>query len=677
MTTNVFGILKKLVNLILDFFIVILAGVLLIAIYNNVQINIIGNSYSSFMGYALFEVQTGSMEPELSAGDWIIVKNEKDYELKDVVTFETDGEFVTHRIINKYGDTFVTRGDANSGEDSPISKEQIVGKEVKVLPTFGILRKTLFNPAVLVGIIVILYLSSTLFKKKEKNHEDNEVVRTFDKVVKDEKKKSTKKNTSQKIKVEEVEEVTKPIELVEEDRNITEEIEVVSNTDTDIEIDAEEVEENLDNTQDLEEKTMLFRMISVDSEDVEDLGKTSVLEEVEERTQEIPTVEATQEAIDAATEEKVKLTLELIQKKRKKCNNFIEKAMLLKREEIEEIVSILNLKQKYKVNEPSIKDALGDIYMDAKYYNNCALGELDANVKVTASKVEQTLLDYSITLFKNYKGTDDKYHDKLKKFLKIMVLVNKLEEDYIKIEDLEKKKDTYTKKILRYLKYTDLPLKELKAMVTNIIKVQRSYASMMKFLFNKLDTGMFKLAYNQVGKEKIYILDLEHNIQFSKMYSDYIVDKTYTEGLVAEDKLEVLATLLSSQLVKDMLDKEFSKKYIVTIPDSLFTKEKKLEKIIGMFDDGHAKNSVLFLLNVDMVNDNKKLIRKLIKDNYHFAIDMSSLKNIRKKDETSLYLVDVLVASNSNNVIKELLGNYPKEITEKVLYTDVLSKLRK
>ena len=91
MTTNVFGILKKLVNLILDFFIVILAGVLLIAIYNNVQINIIGNSYSSFMGYALFEVQTGSMEPELSAGDWIIVKNEKDYELKDVVTFETDG----------------------------------------------------------------------------------------------------------------------------------------------------------------------------------------------------------------------------------------------------------------------------------------------------------------------------------------------------------------------------------------------------------------------------------------------------------------------------------------------------------------------------------------------------------------------------------------------------------
>ena len=64
--------------------------------------------------------------------------------------------------------------------------------------------------------------------------------------------------------------------------------------------------------------------------------------------------------------------------------NF-EKAAKLRDEEI-------NLKQKYKVNEPSIKDALGDIYMDAKYYNNCALGELDVNVKVTASGLQYKVI---------------------------------------------------------------------------------------------------------------------------------------------------------------------------------------------------------------------------------------------------------------------------------------------
>ena len=65
---------KKIVNIILDILIVLLAIILLITIYNNIQINILGYDYASFFGNSVFEVQTGSMEPEISAGDWIIVK---------------------------------------------------------------------------------------------------------------------------------------------------------------------------------------------------------------------------------------------------------------------------------------------------------------------------------------------------------------------------------------------------------------------------------------------------------------------------------------------------------------------------------------------------------------------------------------------------------------------------
>ena len=658
MNINVFAILKKLINIVLDIFIVILAGVLLIAVYNNVQINILGNSYSSFMGYSLFEVQTGSMEPEISAGDWIVVKNQKDYEPKDVVTFEIDGNFVTHRVVQKYGDTFVTQGDANNAKDDPITKKQIVGKEVKTLPTLGILRKTIFNPIVLIGIIVVLYLFNSLFKKKADHFEDFAVLNFFDKIVKKEKEtvKVENKGEDDSVTVREVETEKEEIEP----KLMIEVVEMDGKTDP----------------QDLE-KTMLFRMISVDSDEVDGAEQESVLEEVEERTQEIPTIEATQEAIDAATEAKVKMTLELIQKKRKKCNNFIEKAMLLKREEIEELVSILNLKQKYKTNEPTIKDTLGDIYIDAKYYNNAALGNAESTTKVTSSKVEKTLLDCSVDLFKSYQGTDEKYEEKVKKFLKYMVLINKLEEDFKTIEDTEKRKDTYKKKITKYLDVKDVPAKEINSMINNLIKVQKSYGNMMRFLFDKLDNGMFALSYKQIAKEKTYYTDLQHSIQFSKMYSDYIVDKTYTEGLVAEDKIEVLATLLSSQLVKDMFAKVFNKKYLVSLPESLFGKEKKLEKIVGMFDDGHAKNSVIFLLTVETVNNNKKIIKKMIKDGYHLAIDVSELTSIKKKDETSLYLADRIFASNSNKELKDVLNKYPDDFKEKITYTDIFSKTGK
>ena len=45
--------------------------ILLVSIYNNVQIKILGNKYSSFFGYSTFEVQTGSMADTINPGDWI------------------------------------------------------------------------------------------------------------------------------------------------------------------------------------------------------------------------------------------------------------------------------------------------------------------------------------------------------------------------------------------------------------------------------------------------------------------------------------------------------------------------------------------------------------------------------------------------------------------------------
>lgn len=97
------NILKKIINLVLDFFIVILGFVLLITIYNNIQIKVLGNDYPSFFGYSLFEVQTGSMvgdkEDSINAGDWIVVKYSNKIELDDVVTFEYKDELDRKSVV--------------------------------------------------------------------------------------------------------------------------------------------------------------------------------------------------------------------------------------------------------------------------------------------------------------------------------------------------------------------------------------------------------------------------------------------------------------------------------------------------------------------------------------------------------------------------------------------------
>ena len=68
------NICEKLINIVLDIIIFIFGVILLISIYNSIQVKLLGNDYSSFFGYTIFEVQTGSMADAINAGDWIIVK---------------------------------------------------------------------------------------------------------------------------------------------------------------------------------------------------------------------------------------------------------------------------------------------------------------------------------------------------------------------------------------------------------------------------------------------------------------------------------------------------------------------------------------------------------------------------------------------------------------------------
>ena len=139
MTSKKKRLLEKLINIFLNILIFIFGVFLLISIYNNIQINILGNDYSSFFGYSMFEVQTGSMKDAINPGDMIVVKNEPDIKLNDIITYKEGNEFITHRVIEVYNETYVTQGDANNTKDKPITKSQVVGKVVKILPGFGII----------------------------------------------------------------------------------------------------------------------------------------------------------------------------------------------------------------------------------------------------------------------------------------------------------------------------------------------------------------------------------------------------------------------------------------------------------------------------------------------------------------------------------------------------------
>ena len=260
---------ERILNIILDVLMFLLGLILLVFIYNNIQTKILGNDHSSFFGYSLFEVQTGSMKNEINIGDWIIVKYSDDIKLNDIVTFKKNNSFVTHRVVEVYKNTYVTKGDANNAKDEAISKNQIVGKVVKILPHFGLIKKTILNPIVLFMLLVVVSIINFDSNKKR-------FAKIFDTLKK---KKTNDTNFQIDQNINDLEEELNPIKEIK-----IEEVEPLStendiDTEEDNEIDGEDdvlehhSEEELD-------KTMFFRMVNVDESELDEtylkIAKTEV-----------------------------------------------------------------------------------------------------------------------------------------------------------------------------------------------------------------------------------------------------------------------------------------------------------------------------------------------------------------------------------------------------------------
>jgi len=655
------GLYEKVINIILDILIIMFGIILLISIYNNVQIKILGNKYSSFFGYSTFEVQTGSMADTINPGDWIIVKSTENIKLDDIITYSQKGEFITHRVVETYKDTFITKGDANNSKDDAITKSQIVGKVIKILPGFGIIRKTFFNPLVLFTSIITLYLVSYALRSASKNNNNpkerkinyqekidsliNYLLEKLINYLKNREKNNIESNFNREIDDSQL------IELEEQ---------FVSN---DLKITIPEI-----NKDDID-KTLYFRMVPVEKTELDnaniEIENNQIVVNDDQIKQYMENIE------DNVIEEKVNL----IQNKRKKFKNIIEKAIYFKKEEINEIIDILIDREKNQKNESTIKEVLLNAYIDGKYYNYCGNTNVEFNKKTVFTKIDTELKKVGKDLITSYKGSDKKYENKVNKYVDIFLLINSLEKNNISISDFQEKKEIYKNNILKFFGEDYKSPLEFKNMINQIIKTQKLYQTMINYILEKANTNTFNLELNKIsGKKNMFAVSLEHNILFSKVYSEYIVDKTYTEGIIAEDKVMVLLNLLLTNVVRDMFDLEENKKYFIHIPNSIYMKPNKLDKIFKLFEDEYAKNNIIVVIEYKDLSECSKQVANLRKKGYCFAIVFDGETKINDDNQKFISVAEYLFI-DKKIMNYNIISSIPNDLAESIINDDIMNKL--
>ena len=147
------GKVKTILKYIASLFLVLLVS---LCIYTFVVTDLMKKDYANVFGYTYFVVATGSMSGTIEVNDIIFVKITKDAKVNDIITFKNkDGSLITHRLVSKNGDKYITKGDVNNVSDEEINKSQMVGRVVNVVSPSFIIKS--------IAIFLIVFILLALF----------------------------------------------------------------------------------------------------------------------------------------------------------------------------------------------------------------------------------------------------------------------------------------------------------------------------------------------------------------------------------------------------------------------------------------------------------------------------------------------------------------------------------
>ena len=175
---------------------VICGAVLGVNVYLANAKSLVGNQMPMPFGYGASVVLSGSMEPEFSKGDLIIVGEADSYQERDIVVFQDGASLVVHRIIEIDGEKIITQGDANNVPDEPIESSVIKGKVLFHIDKLGTIVSFFKTPVGTVLIIAAAIALVEIPRRREKDADDaekqkilEEIKRLREEALKDSEKK--------------------------------------------------------------------------------------------------------------------------------------------------------------------------------------------------------------------------------------------------------------------------------------------------------------------------------------------------------------------------------------------------------------------------------------------------------------------------------------------------------
>lgn len=161
---------------------------------------------------------------------------------------------------------------------------------------------------------------------------------------------------------------------------------------------------------------------------------------------------------------------------------------------------------------------------------------------------------------------------------------------------------------------------------------------------------------NYPDKSKIYRVNLKYkNIKFPLEYSEFAINKAFQVGLMAEDKLVVEYYLTVLQILKDVLNLNFKRKYILEFADTLLKKPKKIKSILNILDDAIVQEKVSLKIRYEQFQKNKDIVYELMRNGYKITVILDNSFEMSFKNVEALKMFEFVIISKEFKKYNEIM----------------------
>lgn len=240
-------------------------------------------------------------------------------------------------------------------------------------------------------------------------------------------------------------------------------------------------------------------------------------------------------------------------------------------------------------------------YIEIRYYNNVYTKESNF-----VEKISKELKIVVKEMFEEYPNKEDRIKDIFALFGYILYL-----DDCMEYKSVSKLLDTLYKDENIHLTFSDEVMNRLNDIVLECVNRKKDF-------WRVFDINDFELKYKRL-KKNLFFVDLDIKLEMP-IYSEYAIERAKGSEIVLENTTYLLYNMLCAKLLKDIINLDYTKRYVVMFPVSLFDKSKKSGKYLRLLDNDLCRDKINLCFNYKDYLDNKKSINELIKGGYAVSL---------------------------------------------------------